>query len=301
VSFEPILLAPEEELEEIYPYRRVWRTSWIEVTLLLIAVLALYILTSILGLIPADSRQPALKVGIAGLPLALWLLISYQGERRALQPRPGLLGVMVLGMLVANGVAIPLEERVFVPERWLPAAGFFGRVLGYAFTIGFAAEFLKYAVLRYTAWPHRFQRRLDGMAYALAVSVGFASVLNFRVAIYTDATVVATALRVASTTFSHLAVGLIVAYFLVELAIGRPPIFWIASGLLFAALLSGLYFGFRGTAIVSGLSVEGTGSAPIRGLALAFGFVAIMFSSVAFVVQSADARTEAVTGGRQTL
>jgi len=301
VSFEPILLAPEEELEEIYPYRRVWRTAWIEVSLLLIVVLALYSLTTIFEIIPADSREPLVKAGVASLPLALWLAISYRGERRALQPRPGLLGVMVLGMLVANGVAIPLEERVFVPERWLPTAGFFGRVLGYTFTIGFAAEFLKYAVLRYAVWPHRFHRRLDAMAYALAVSIGFATALNFRVALVTDATVLATALRVASTTFSHLAVGLIVAYFLVELNIGRPPIFWISAGLLLAALLSGLYYGFRGIAIVSGLSVEGTGSAPIRGLALAFGFVAVMFASIAFIVQSADSRTEALSGGRQTL
>jgi len=301
VSFEPILLAPEAELEEIYPYRRVWRTAWIEITLLLIAVLALYTLSSIFDVISAASREPALKLGIAGLPLALWLLISYRGERRAPQPRPGLLGVMVLGMLVANGVAIPLEERVFVPERWLPTAGFFGRVFGYMFTIGFAAEFLKFAVLRYSVWPHRFQRRLDAIAYALAASIGFATMFNLRVALYTDATVTATALRVASTTFSHLGIGLVVAYFLAELHIGRPPVFWISAGLLLAALLSGLYYGFRGTAIVSGLSVEGTGSAPIRGLALAFGFVALMFASIAFIVQSADSRTEAATGGRQTL
>lgn len=301
MSFEPILLAPEEELEEIYPFRRVWRTAWIEAILLLIAVLVIYALTEIFSVIPADAREPALNVGIASLPLALWLLFSYRGERRAVQPRPGLMGVMVLGVLVANGVAVPLEEQLFVPDRWLPTAGFFGRVLGYTFTVGFTAEFLKYAVLRYAAWPHYFHQRLDGIAYALTVSIGFASVLNLRVALYTDATVSATALRVASITFSHLAVGLIMGYFLVELNIGRPPVFWISMGLMLASLLSGLYYGFRGTAIISGLSPEGTGSAPIRGLALAFGFVAVMFLSIAFIVQSADARAEALTGRRQTL
>lgn len=292
MSFEPILLAPEEEVQEVYPFRRVWRTSWLEVTLLLAAVLAILLLTGLFDVLPDDLRDPLPKLGIALLPLAAWLLISYRGERRALQPRRNLIGVLVLGMLVANGIAMPLEERLFIPDEWLPVQGFFGRVLGYTATVGFTAEFLKFAVLRYTIWPGHFRQRLDGVAYALAVSVGFASVLSVRYALYVDATLTATALRVASITLSQLAVGVIMGFFLAELVIGRVPIFWIPAGLALASLLSGLYYGFRGIAIVSGLSTTGEASAPVRGLALAFGMVTVLFVSMAFIIDNADKRLE---------
>lgn len=301
MSFEPILLAPEETAEEIYPYRRVWQTSWLEILVLLFGVVLIIVLTDILHVLPDDLSDPLPRMGIALLPLGAWFVFSYRGERRAMQPRPGLLGIVVLGGLVANGIAIPLEERLFVPDQWLPQSGFFGRVLGYMFTLGFTTEFLKYAVLRYTVWPHRFNQRLDGIAYALAVSLGFATVYNLHFALYTETTLPATALRVTSNTFSHLAIGLLIGFFLAELRIGRPPVFWLPMGLMLAAFLSGLYYAFRNLAIVGGLNVGSTASAPIRGLALALGLVTVMFFIVAFLVESADARMEALTGRRQAL
>jgi RsiW-degrading membrane proteinase PrsW (M82 family) len=301
LSFEPILLAPEEEIEEIYPYRRVWRTSWQEVGVLLAAVLLIFILTRLLGALPVDLRSPLPKVAIALLPLAAWLIFSYGGERRALIRRRGLVGMLILGGLVANGVAVPLEEHLFLPEQWLPSAGFFGRVLGYAVTVGFTGEFLKYAVLRYTIWPEHIMQRLDGVAYALAVSMGYAVTLNLRAALFSDATLLATALRVASITFSHLGIGVVMGFFLAELVVGRTTVFWIPTGLSLAALLSGIYYGFRGIAIVGGLSVAGTGAAPIRGLALAFGLVTVLFTSFAFIIANADARMEALAGRREAL
>lgn len=301
MSFEPILLAPEEQPEEIYPYRRVWRTSWLEMSLLFFATAILYVLSEFLAVLPAGLQGPLFKVGFALLPLGAWFAFSYWGERRAPQPRTGLIGVLILGGLVANGIAIPLEEHLFLPGRWLPGSGFFGRVLGYMFTIGFTAEFLKYAVLRYAVWPRRFQQRLDGIAYALAVSLGYATAYNLRAALFTDATLAATALRVASVTFSQLGVGVIMGFFLAELNIGRTPVFWLPAGLGLASFVSGLYYAFRGIAIVSGLSTVGTASSPIRGLLLGFGLVVVVFVSLAFIVQSADTRMEALTGRREAL
>ena len=301
MSFEPILLAPQEEVEEIYPYRRVWRTSWLEISVLLVTVLLIFLLTSLFGVLPADLRVPLPKVAIALLPMAAWLVFSYWGERRALQRRHGLFGLLILGGLLANGVAVPLEEHVYVPDQWLPAAGFFGRVLGYAFTVGFTGAFLQYAALRYTIWPERITQRLDGVAYALAVSLGYAVSLNLRFALFSDATLLATALRVASITFSQLALGVVIGFFLAELAIGRVPVFWIPFGLSLVSLLSGLYYALRGIAIVGGLSVEGTGASPIRGLALAFGFVAAAYVIFAFLIANADVRLGALTGRREPL
>ena len=301
MSFEPILLAPETEQEVRYPYRRVWRTAWLEMSLLFLAVLLIVVLTDLFGVLPADWRDRGPRVGIALLPWVLWLVFSYRGERRAIQPRDGMLGMLALGALAASGVGIVLDERLFLLDDWLPRTGFFGRVIGYTLTAGMTAQFLKYAALRYTIWPGRFRQRLDGIAYALAVSLGYALVYNLRFALFTDATLTATALRVASFTFLHVAVGVIVGFFLAEMAIGRVPVFWLSLGVGLAAFVSGLYYAFRGVAIVSGLSVAGTGSAPIRGLLLAFGLVAVTFMIVAFIVASADARMQAQYGRRGSL
>ncbi len=230
------------------------------------------------------------------LPLLAWFAISYRGERNALEPRAGILGVMILGALVANGVAIPLEERLFTPDRWLPSSSFFGRVFGYMFTIGFTIEFLKYAILRYTVWPREFRQRLDGIAYALAVSQGFAVMVNLRVALDPDTTLLATTLRVASITYSHLAIGLIVGVFLAELRLGKQPIFWMPMGLLFAAFLEGLYFAFRSLSIVGGLKIGSTASSPVRGLLLAVGLISLMYLILSFLIESADSRMEALAG-----
>ncbi len=301
MSFEPVLLAPEPEVEEIYPYRRVWRTAWSEVLVLFGVALALYALTDLFGVLPGDLRDPLLRMAVALLPLALWLVFSYGGERRALRPRPDLLRVLVLGALVANAVAVPLEEHVFLPDRWLPGAGFGGRLLGYTLTIGFTAEFLKYLVLRYTIWPRRITQRLDGIAYSLAASVGYAVVLNLRFALFTDATLQATALRVASITLPHLAVGAIIGFFLAELWIGRTAIFWLPAGLGIAAFISGAHYAFRAIAITSSPSVADTGSSPLPGLLLAFGLVAVLFAIFAFLIASADARAQALASPRRAL
>ena len=142
---------------------------------------------------------------------------------------------------------------------------------------------------------------MDGVAYALAVSIGVATVLNIRFALDSGATLSATALRVASITYSELAIGTIIGYYLVELRISRPPIYWMPLGLFLSALLSGFYYGFRGIAIAGSPSIVSTGSSPVRGLMLAFGILAVMYSIMAFIISSADTRMEALTGRRQTL
>ena len=300
MSFEPILLAPEREVEEVYPYRRVWRTSWQEITALTGITALIWVLADLLDVLP-NTSAPLPRVGIALLPLALFLWYSYRIEVRVPQPRHHLLALAILGMLAANGVAVPLEERLFQPDRWLPLVGFFSRALGYAFTIGFTAAFLQYLVLRYSIWPSRIRQRQDGVAYGLAVALGFALVYNVRAALLPDVTLVATALRVASYTFSYLAMGALVGFFMAELIMGRVPIFWLPFGLFFTALISGLYYAFRAVAIVGGLSIAGTGSSPVRGLGLAFGLVAIVYLITAFIIDNADTRAAHAIGRRQAL
>lgn len=289
MSFAPVIIGPEET-EEAYPYRRVWRTAWLEAIVLFLVAFGLYVLTEIAGVLPASPAPTAARAMLTALPALLWFGVSYRSERRAPLPRRDLARVLVLGGLVASGIAVPLEEQLFQPNRWLPGLDFFGRLLGYATTVGFTAEFLKYLVLRYTIWPQRINQRLDGVAYGLAVSTGFATVSALRFALFTQASLAATALRLVSITLPQLATGVIIGFFLAELWIGRTAILWLPLGLSLAALASGAHYAFRAIAITSSPGIDSTGSSPLLGLLLAAGFAALAFSLFAFLIASADTR-----------
>lgn len=108
MTSQPYLLTPQREAGEGYPYRRVWRTAWLEALLLLSITAALVFGSRLFEVrLPANLERP-LIFAYAVLPLGLWLGISYAAERRALQPRRHLPAVALLGGLAASGVAVPL-------------------------------------------------------------------------------------------------------------------------------------------------------------------------------------------------
>ncbi len=286
------LLAPTEESGEPFPYRRVWRPLTLELGLLATAVLFIIFATR-LGIL-ADTYSRPLSAGFALLPLAAFWFFSVRRENRALEPRQGLVAVLFLSIVMANGIAVPIISEVFTPERWLPGAGFFNRILGYAFTVGILSEFIKYAVVRYTMWPNRFRIRLDGIAYSTAAALGFATVLNLRLVFYDELTLSSAAVNILTNVYIHIAIGAVIGYFLGELAIGTPSAIWLPIGLVSAAMLSGIHFAFRGIAISSGL-----GSRTLGGLFLVIGISAAILGILSFIIESADARMADKLGVRR--
>ncbi|MBI5931611.1 MAG: PrsW family intramembrane metalloprotease [Chloroflexi bacterium] len=286
------LLAPAEAGEEPFPYRRVWRTLILELAVLGGAVIFVIMATR-LGLV-ADTYSRTLSSGLALLPIVVFLFFSVRRERRVLEPRQGLIAILFLSMVIANGLAVPVINEVFTPERWLPGAGFFNRILGYAFTIGILSEFIKYAVVRYTMWPSRFRIRLDGIAYSTAAALGFATVLNLRLVLYDELTLSSAAINILTNVYIHIAIAAVMGYFLGELAIGNPSAMWLPIGLFVAAMLSGIHFAFRGIAIASGL-----GSRAIGGLFLVIGLTAAILGVLSFIIESADARMADKLGVRR--
>ncbi len=277
------LLSPEDEVEEIYPYRRVWRALITEMVLLLIVVGG--VIGAIRFGVVEDTQAPELAVLVALVPLGAFYWMSVRREQDVLQPRKGLLLVLVLSLIVGNGVAWPIIEFVFTPDDWLPESGFFSRIIGYALTLGVLAEFAKYVVVRYTVWPERFRTRLDGIAYSIPAALGYATVINLHFVLNEDPTLSAAVIRIITNVYMHISIGAIVGYFLAELAIGGAPAFWLPMGLVIAAFLSGIYIAFRRIATVSGLSSRDVGGA----LAIA-GFTIVVLGALSFLIESADAR-----------
>src|SRR2546430_26929 len=82
VSFEPILLTPQREEKEVYPFGRVWRSALIQVGVLLLITAAMALVTRFAPLRLGDSQRRVIGLGYALLPFALWVLVSYIGDQR---------------------------------------------------------------------------------------------------------------------------------------------------------------------------------------------------------------------------
>ncbi len=293
MSFEPILLAPQREEKEVYPYRRVWRTALIEIGILLVLTSAAVLVSRFASPRLSETQRKVFGLAYALAPFALWIVISYLGERRVLQPRHNLFAVVILSALVANAIGIPLVERLFAVQEWLSTAPGSTRIIGYMLTAGITQEFLKYAVVRYSVWPGCFRIRSDGIAYAMAAAIGYATVLNLDFALNTTATPMTYALRISETTLSQLAIGTIMGYFLAELKLTRNTgIFWLPGGLVLSSLLTGLAIVFRGGLIVGGVSTTSTANNAVQGLGVAVFLVIVMFASVYFLINNADERAQ---------
>ncbi len=291
MSFEPILLTPQKQAKEIYPYRRVWRSAVIEVAAILIVTVVTVIVARFWTPRLTDSQRQVTGLIYALLPSGVWMAASYAAERRAMEPRARLFTVAVLGAVAANGIGIPLMNRAFANGDWLSTVSGSSRIIGYMLTAGIIQEFLKYAVIRYSVWPGSFRIRSDGIAYALAVAVGYATALNINFALDTNAMPEVYALRIAEITLAQFATSTIMGYFLAELRLNRHAAIWgLPGGLLLASLIASLAVVLRGGLVAGGFSATATGNNAFQGLGAAVLLVVFLYSSVYFLMNTADER-----------
>src|SRR6185503_19105599 len=88
----------------------------------------------------------------AVLPALLWLVSFYRLDQLEPEPKSYVIGVYLLGFLVARAVGQPLIREVFDVQTWMDRNWYF-TFAGSFFIIGFIQEFLKYASVRYSVFP----------------------------------------------------------------------------------------------------------------------------------------------------
>ncbi len=126
---------------------------------------------------------PVLAALMACVPAILWLGFFYLMDRHEPEPKQLVLGVSVLGALIAA----PLAEFILshaVPQlavhHDLDALSL-ERILKAVLIVGLAQEMSKYAVVRYTIYMSReFDEPMDGIVYMMACGTGFAVWTNFH-------------------------------------------------------------------------------------------------------------------------
>lgn len=265
----------------------IWRVDALAVA----ALFALVIVAQLISpLLPAGGGpSPALiLVGslLALAPALVWLWLSYRQDRVEPEPRSMVIGVFLLGALVAAAVGIPLLRDVFDVAGWLGDDLLF-RLLGVFLVVGMVQSLLKYLVVRFSVYQSaEFDEATDGILYGTAAGLGYATALNVDFIVSAGGAVLGfAAIHVAVTALAHAAFGGVIGYFMSGQRLGNRPIWWSALGIVTAAALTSIFHALRGVVVAGNSQIAGVLIGPWLGLLLAAIFAGIAFALVLAAVR----------------
>ena len=278
-------------------YRRVvqghsgaWRA-----TLGLIAGLFVFVgVVSLLASAVAGGLQgTALVVAgliLAAVPAGIWLLVFYQQDRLEPEPKRLVLGVFVLGAVLASTIGQPLIGGFFRVNAWADFS-VWTKLAADILIVGALQAFLIYAAVRYTVFrSDEFDEPVDGIIYGAAAGLGYATMLNISYIVsHGGVDLGVGALRVAVVALAYASFGGVLGYFLGQAKFAGHGPFWLPLGVLATSVLNGLV-----TVALSVVSRTGLQATPIRGMVLAAAVAGVTFVLLfAFMRRS---NYEAVTG-----
>ena len=273
------------------------RGMWVAM-LVLIVGLALFV-TAVFFAAPAvrSSLQgaPLILIGIllALVPAAVWLIVFYLQDRAEPEPKQYVLGVFLLGLLLAAAVGQPLIRDFFKVNEW--AGGSLAlRLLAGICIVGITQEFLKYAAIRYSVFGSaEYDERIDGIIYGAAAGLGYATFLNVQYVIENGGVDLGIgAVRIAVIALAHASFAGVTGYFLGRAKFENRGPFWLPVGLLLAAVLNGVV-----TTLLSEITRTGLRPTPLNGLIVAAVVAAATFIILFAIMRRGSRPATAVAGG----
>ena len=259
--------------------RGLWQAGLVEILGLLLFVALVELVFSLSRVQLRGPGLLAASIVLAVAPALLWLLFFYRQDRLEPEPKGYVLGVFVLGALLAAAVGLPLVRNVFRTADWL-GQSFAVNLLGSILVIGFIQEFLKYAAVRYSVYPlAEFDELVDGIVYGTAAGLGFATVLNVNYVLESRGVDLQVGIiHVVVVALAQASFAGITGYFLARAKFEARPIWWVPAGLALAALLNGLFTYLRSQITRTGIDLRtGGGFNPWPGLLLATALGLIVF------------------------
>jgi RsiW-degrading membrane proteinase PrsW (M82 family) len=236
----------------------IWQADLVSVAALALLVVVIFVLDNALQ--PVFSKNSLLAAGIilAFIPTIVWLGFFYRRDRLEPEPKGLVLQLFLLGGLLAAGIGIPLVEKVFDVQSWLTRSTW-THLLGAILVIGFTQEFLKYAAVRYSVFQSsEFDECVDGIIYATAAGLGYATVLNINFVVNSGGVDLGIGfMHITITALAHASFGGVVGYFLGRSKFNDKPLWWMPAGVSLAAVLNGVFFFLRSTVTRRAISTSG--------------------------------------------
>lgn len=237
-------------------------------------VVVAWLVELVAGLDRAVHVGPLLAALMAAVPAAFWLGFFYLMDRHEPEPKALIVGVCVLGALVAAPLADFVQYQA-VPPVALEVHGlsaWSADRLVYAILIqGLAQEMCKYAAVRYTVYLSReFDEPMDGIVYMMACGTGFAVWVNYHTLARQGHSVILStaAAQVVIITLAHASFSGALGYVMGRAKFSRrsAPVrgVLLMLGLLGAAVLNGQF-----TIVESWVRQSEMAQHPWRGLAYA--------------------------------
>ncbi len=288
----------EEHYAKVTSERRsVWRSGVVE-------IVAVVIFAVVVALI-VGATKPAMEgvtlalvgVVLALVPAVLWLIFFYGQDRLEPEPKGFVIGVFVLGALLASAAGIPIVRGLFRVQDWL-SQSLIVNILGSILIVGFVQEFLKYAAVRYSIYLHpEFDERMDGILYGTAAGLGFATMLNINYVIESGGVDLGVGvIRIVVTALAQASFAGITGYFLGRAKFEEEPVWWLPLGLTIAAILNGLFTVVRGGITRVGSAMSGQTANPWYSLILATVVAAVVFVVLIGLIRRSIRLT--LTGGQ---
>ncbi len=262
---------------------------------LLVAGLVGFVVVCWLGQLVAGIDKPVhLGPVFAGvmscIPAVFWLGFFYLMDRHEPEPKQLVVGVCVLGALVAAPLA-DFVQSAAVPAIALEQQGLsafsIDRVLYAVLVVGLTQEMCKYAVVRYTIYMSReFDEPMDGIVYMMACGTGFAVWVNFqRLSGQGHQVYLSTgAAQAVVTTLAHASFAGALGYVMGRAKFSRrsAPIrgVLLMAGLLGAAVLNGQFQVVEGWVQQVGMAQH-----PWRGVGYAAACAIAVFAVIWFAAQ----------------
>jgi len=258
------------ESKAVHERKHVWRNEFLLIISLIVFVGVVYVLDGALK--PVFTASTLLLTGIflALVPAAIWLVFFYMQDRLEPEPKGYVLGVFALGALFAAAVGVPLIENVFRVSHWI-YTNTLSTILGGILVVGFTQEFLKYAAVRYSVYPSgEFDEPTDGVIYATAAGLGYATVLNIQFVVSNGGVGLGTGIiRMAVVALAQASFSGITGYFLGRAKFESEQVWWMPLGITLAAVFNGLFNWLRSNLSQTNVSLSGASANPWIGLALA--------------------------------
>jgi len=258
------------DAKSIHERKHIWRDEILLIVGLLFFVGVVYAVDNSLQPVFTPTTLLLTGVFLALVPAAIWLVFFYLQDQAEPEPKGFVLGVFGLGGLLAAAVGIPMVDNLFRASHWL-RNDTMTTIIGGILVVGFTQEFLKYAAVRYSIYnSDEFDEPTDGVIYATAAGLGYATVLNIQFVVANGGVDLGTGIiRIAVVALAQAAFSGITGYFLGRAKFESEQIWWMPLGITLAATFNGVFNWLQGIVTRPTLSLSGATSNTWMGLALA--------------------------------
>lgn len=258
------------EPKAIHERKHIWRDEILLIVGLIVFVGIVYAVDGAVQPVFTNTTLLLTGVFLALVPAAIWLIFFYMQDRAEPEPKGYVLGVFALGALLAAAAGIPVVENLFRVSHWL-RADTLTTILGGILVVGFTQEFLKYAAVRYSIYnSDEFDEPTDGVIYATAAGLGYATVLNINFVVSNGGVDLgAGIIRIAVVALAQAAFSGITGYFLGRAKFESEQIWWMPLGITLAAVFNGVFNWLQGVVTRPTITLSGASTNTWMGLVLA--------------------------------